>query len=383
MRTIRTVSFLWLLMIAMASPAFAINLNLNNSVSGHHDYLLLAEDKEYCENYLLVNTKSHLFGETRTFAVLDLDLQFMESSEENGEDTAEEINYEVNEAYLGIRLLENVTFTFGKKRILWGVAFAYNPTGFVEGPVSPFDPDLKQGVYSSELSYFHHAYSLDYVLVFSGQPENFGHGLKLSLYSLFPQTDLSLMGYYAKEDGLNMGMSLESTPFTTPFWRDLALYGEIGLVQSSFSRPQLSGDDFYQRWLVGVRYVHPGTETAVLFEYIYLEDGFSQEERKQLLQQQPWLNLPGPSARRSIFFNIQRPALTKNQYPFTDTLSLAARAFRNLEDESMLLMAAITSELIKDTQISLEGTWYVGKDETEYASLPIERVYSLVFRVDF
>lgn len=379
MRTIRTVSFLWLLMITMASPAFAINLNLNNSVSGHHDYLLLAEDKEYCENYLLVNTKSHLFGETRTFAVLDLDLQFMESSGENGEDTAEEINYEVNEAYLGIRLLENVTFTFGKKRILWGVAFAYNPTGFVEGPVSPFDPDLKQGVYSSELSYFHHAYSLDYVLVFSGQPENFGHGLKLSLYSLFPQTDLSLMGYYAKEDGLNMGMSLESTPFTTPFWRDLALYGEIGLVQSSFSRPQLSGDDFYQRWLVGVRYVHPGTETAVLFEYIYLEDGFSQE----LLQQQPWLNLPGPSARRSIFFNIQRPALTKNQYPFTDTLSLAARAFRNLEDESMLLMAAITSELIKDTQISLEGTWYVGKDETEYASLPIERVYSLVFRVDF
>lgn len=381
MRTIRTVSFLWLLMIAMASPAFAINLNLNNSVSGHHDYLLLAEDKEYCENYLLVNTKSHLFGETRTFAVLDLDLQFMESSEENGEDTAEEIeiNYEVNEAYLGIRLLENVTFTFGKKRILWGVAFAYNPTGFVEGPVSPFDPDLKQGVYSSELSYFHHAYSLDYVLVFSGQPENFGHGLKLSLYSLFPQTDLSLMGYYAKEDGLNMGMSLESTPFTTPFWRDLALYGEIGLVQSSFSRPQLSGDDFYQRWLVGVRYVHPGTETAVLFEYIYLEDGFSQE----LLQQQPWLNLPGPSARRSIFFNIQRPALTKNHYPFTDTLSLAARAFRNLEDESMLLMTAITSELIKDTQISLEGTWYVGKDETEYGSLPIERVYSLVFRVDF
>lgn len=379
MRTIRTVSFLWLLMITMASPAFAINLNLNNSVSGHHDYLLLAEDKEYCENYLLVNTKSHLFGETRTFAVLDLDLQFMESSGENGEDTAEEINYEVNEAYLGIRLLENVTFTFGKKRILWGVAFAYNPTGFVEGPVSPFDPDLKQGVYSSELSYFHHAYSLDYVLVFSGQPENFGHGLKLSLYSLFPQTDLSLMGYYAKEDGLNMGMSLESTPFTTPFWRDLALYGEIGLVQSSFSRPQLSGDDFYQRWLVGVRYVHPGTETAVLFEYIYLEDGFSQE----LLQQQPWLNLPGPSARRSIFFNIQRPALTKNQYPFTDTLSLAARAFRNLEDESMLLMTAITSELIKDTQISLEGTWYVGKDETEYGSLPIERVYSLVFRVDF
>lgn len=70
-------------------------------------------------NYLLVNTKSHLFGETRTFACFDLDLQFMDRSGENGEDTAEEINYEVNEAYLGIRLLENVTFTFGKKRILW------------------------------------------------------------------------------------------------------------------------------------------------------------------------------------------------------------------------------------------------------------------------
>ena len=280
MRTIRTVSFLWLLMITMASPAFAINLNLNNSVSGHHDYLLPAEDKEYCENYLLVNTKSHLLAKRGHLPFLILIYSLWKDQGRTARILAEEIeeiNYEVNEAYLGIRLLENVTFTFGKKRIRWGVAFAYNPTGFVEGPVSPFDPDLKQGVYSSELSYFHHAYSLDYVLVFSGQPENFGHGLKLSLYSLFPQTDLSLMGYYAKEDGLNMGMSLESTPFTTPFWRDLALYGEIGLVQSSFSRPQLSGDDFYQRWLVGVRYVHPGTETAVLFEYIYLEDGFSQE----------------------------------------------------------------------------------------------------------
>lgn len=202
-------------------------------------------------------------------------------------------------------------------------------------------------------------------------------------YGLTPETDLNFMGYYAKDDGFSLGMSVETTPFAAPFWRDLALYGEVGLVQSSFSQPKLSGDDFYQQWLAGVRYIHPATETSVTLEYYYLEDGLDQKAREKIIQQQPWLNLPGQSAQHNIFINIQRTAVTKNKHPFTDALSLAARAFGNLEDQSRRVTAAITSEVIHNTQISLESTWYVGDDDTEYGSLPLEQTYSLVLKIDF
>lgn len=383
MRKILTVSFLWLVPVFMALPAFALDLDFYCSASVHYDYSLLAGKEELCTNYLLVNGITRLFSKGGTFAQFDLDWRFKGALGDETHESAKEVEYAVNEAYLGIPLLDNLMFTFGKKRLLWGVGFAYSPADFVAGPASPFVSGLKQGVYSGELSFFHYACSLDSVLVFSGRPEICGYGLRLSTYSLFRQTDLSFMGYYGEDDGLNLGMAFESTPFTAPFWRDLALYGETGLVQSSFSRSRLRGDDFYHRWLAGVRYVHPATETAAVLEYFYLEDGFSPEKRKEFLKQQPGLNLPWPSARRNLFFNLQRPALTRKRHPFTDTLSLAARVFGNLEDESMMVTTAATSALLKNTRISLEGAWYVGDDDTEYGSLPVEWVYSLVFEVDF
>ena len=100
-----------------------------------------------------------------------------------------------------------------KKEDSLGVAFAYNPTGFVEGGRSPYDPDLKQGVYSSELSYFFIMLIPRLCASLLGQPENFGHGLKLSLYSLFPQTDLSLMGLLCERGRIEYGDVSRSPPF--------------------------------------------------------------------------------------------------------------------------------------------------------------------------
>src|SRR5690554_2716502 len=383
MQKILITGFLWLFMLLMASPAFAVNLDLYGSVAGYHDYSLLTReegvDEEPFDNYLLVNAKIRTLGNVGTLAYFDLEWRFLEAFQDKGEGTKEESDLQVNEAYLNLRLRDNLTLAVGKKRALWGVGFSYNPTDFIDAPASPFDPDLKQGVYSSELSFFHHAYALDSVLVFYKEMEDCGCGVKLSTFSLLRQTDLNFMGYYAKDDGLNLGMSVETTPFSAPFWCDWALYGEAGLRQSSFCGSKLSGGEFYQQWLAGARYVHPATETSVALEYYFLEDGFDPKERERILQQQPWKRLPpGESARHNIFFNIQRIGLTRNKHLFTDTLSLAARVFGNLEDQSKRVTAAITSEMMKDTQISLESTWYIGDNDTEYGSIPIEQIYSLV-----
>jgi hypothetical protein len=369
-------------MVGGACPVLAINLDLYGSVAAHHEYMRLNEGMEVFDPYLLINAKTRTTGSVATFAYFDVDWRLLEVFSHGTNEIVEESGGQVNEAYLSIRLQDNLALTVGKKRVLWGVGFAYNPTDFIDAPLSPFDPELKQGVYSSELTFFHHAYSLDSLLVFSEQPEDCGYGLKLSTFSLFQQTDLNFMGYYAKDDGLSLGMSVETTPFAAPFWRDLALYGEVGLVQSSFSQPKLSGDDFYQQWLAGVRYVHPATETSVILEYYYLEDGLDQKAREKIPQQQQWLK-PGQSAQHSIFISIQRTGVTKNKHPFTDTLSLATWAFGNLADQSRRVTAAITSEVIKNTQISLESAWYIGDDDTEYGSIPIEQTYSLVLKIDF
>lgn len=38
---------------------------------------------------------------------------------------------------------------------------------------------------------------------------------------------------------------------------------------------------------------------------------------------------------------------------------------------------------MKDTLISLESTWYIGDNDTEYGSIPFEQIYSLLLIVYF
>ncbi|NLY91899.1 MAG: hypothetical protein GX081_09910 [Firmicutes bacterium] len=374
--------FLIIIMAGSASPAFAVNLDLYGSVAAHHEYTRLnGASKEYAY-YLLINTKARTTGDAATFAYLDLDWRFPAAfiHQANEKETWDGV---VNEAYLNIPLLDHLVLTIGKKRFLSGVGFAYNPVDFIDAPPNPFRPDLKQGVYSWGLTYFRPRYALDTLLVMADHPENYGYGLKLSTFSFLAQTDLSFIGFYAKKDGLSLGLSVESTPFSAPFWRDLAFYGEAGLVQSSLYQPKLNGSNFYHQLLAGIRYIDPATETSAVFEYYFLSDGLGPKERKEILQRQPLLNLPGRSARHNLLLHLQRTGITRNKHPFTDSLSLSIRALGNLEDQSKLITASITSEVLKNTPISLESTWYLGDKTTEYGSIPIKQAYSLLVRVDF
>ena len=120
------------------------------------------------------------------------------------------------EAYLNIHLRDNLVLTIGKKRLLSGGGFAYNPVDFIDAPPSSFHPDLKQGVYNCDLTYVHPAFALDTVLVIADQPEKCGCGLKLSTFSLLVQTDLNFIGDYARFSGLIIFISLfllTSLPF--------------------------------------------------------------------------------------------------------------------------------------------------------------------------
>lgn len=383
MRKILVLCQAIILLFLISLRVFAFNLDVYGSVEVHHDYSFMRREGELFEHYLLVNGKARSTANTRSFAFFDLNWRFKENFNREENQVTQESVTEVNEAYLSIQLLNNLVFNIGKKRIPWGIGFAYNPTDFIAAPVSHFNPQLQQGVYNAELSFFHHNFALDTVMVYYDQVEYCGYGWKLSTFSLLPQTDLNFMGYYSKNNRINLGVSLEATPFEVPVWRDLALYSELGLVQTSLRKPVLTDCNFYRRWLTGMRYMHPKTETLVVIEYYYLEDGFNEKERVIALGQYPDLNIPGQSGRENLFFNIHCPAVTRNNHPFTDTLCFSARMITNLEDKSRMVAANITSEMVKNTQIILEGIWYAGDANTEYGALPVEVVYSLVVRVDF
>lgn len=74
MQKILITGFLWLLMLLMASPAFAVDLY--GSVAGYHDYSLLTReegvDEEPFDNYLLVNAKIRTLGNVGTLAFLPI-----------------------------------------------------------------------------------------------------------------------------------------------------------------------------------------------------------------------------------------------------------------------------------------------------------------------
>lgn len=373
---------LFISIAGVSTPASALNLDLYGSVTAQHEYARYREGTDEYNHYLLINTKARTTGSTASFAYLDLDWRLSPpfSSQDKAEET---IDQAVNEAYLNIPLLDHLMLTIGKKRFQSGVGFAYNPADFIDAPANPFRPGSKQGVHSWGLTFFQPGFALDALLVLADRPENYGYDFKLTTFSFLAGTDLSFTGFYAKTDGVSLGLAVESTPFSAPFWQDLAFYGEAGLIQSSFYRNKLNGCNFYSQLLAGIRYLHPATATSAVVEYYFLSDGLNPRERKEILQSQPTLSLPGRSGRHNLLLHLQRTGVTKNKHSFTDSLSVSLRALGNLEDQSKLITASVTSDALKNLLLSLESNWYLGDETTEYGSLSIKQTYSLVASVDF
>jgi len=346
--------------------------------NGSGDYLI--------DNYLLFNTQAALPQGTPVFAVLNTDLLVREIISAADDQPAQDISLTLNEAYLNIPLTDFLFFTIGKRRIVWGTGFSYNPSDFINPPKDPLHPgEERRGVYGTMLELFTTWFSLTQVVVFYDKLDYLGYGTKLSTSALVPSTDINLVFYSEANDGINLGASIDTTPFgELPVLQNLALHAEAGFRQQS-GRPVYDAgtgtltqrperDDFYKNLLVGLRYTIPGWETFIALEYYYIDDGYLPGELDKIIGQGLITNIaydPGLMGRHTLMCTVNQPQLTQRLNPFTDTLSISATLLLNLLDGSYLVSAVLESTILNGCVFRAEGGFFSGDGSTEYGLSPV------------
>lgn len=363
-------------------PSFARNLKVNGTVRFNSYYLDCNSDNYTLKDELFLNGRLKIAGKGSTFIYADVDttLYFLFHKETNS--TEKSCDVLLNEVYLSTNLTSDFIFSIGKKRVAWGVALSNNPLNFINPYKNPTDPEENwEGVYIAEGDYFWSTFSLNPLVVYND--DELGFGLKFSAFSILSGIDLNTNFYHSEKRKLNFGFSFDSTPFgDLPLLSDLALHGEIGLSQTSRMRREKK--DFYKQVVTGFRYLLPYTETLLIAEYYYLEDGYTQKELAAYNPNETTIVIdPGNMGKHNLFVTIKQQNLTNNVNSFTDTLSISGILTQNMLDSSYFVAFRVDSAIIENILFSLEYTNFCGKEGTEYSFVPADYYVRFRMNIDF
>jgi hypothetical protein len=255
---------------------------------------------------------------------------------------------------------------------------------------------------SAELELFTEYFSLNQVVVVYDNLAYFGYGTKLSTY-IIPQTDVNLIYYYSENQEINLGFSLDTTPFSgIDYIDDLAFHGEFGFSQTSdvllastnedTGFPELeqrpTRPEFYKNLVAGLRYTLPLIDTMLIAEYYYKDDGYQEQDVEDLVDSgliyDPLLFLePGNIFRHNIFISLYKLQLTDHLWAFTDTLALQGLMLINPVDQSFFIKGRIESSLVQNTVMGLEMGYYHGKENTEYKLVPFDYYVGFTAQIGF
>jgi hypothetical protein len=209
--------------------------------------------------------------------------------------TYEEDEWEndIYEGYVSLRFTPRITLDAGKKRILWGKGYAWNPAGFLNRPKDPDDPSL-----SLEGRTF---LDIDLIKSFAdGRLTNAGLTALLlpvvddwantelgedgdlfsavRLYLLWYDTDIDFIYFDGPDQPRSIGFD-----FAKNLAENFEVHGELAF-QEGVRQPILEADGFTRRtredqlgYLLGVRYLN-AVETTFIAEYYHNGNGYDHGE---------------------------------------------------------------------------------------------------------
>jgi hypothetical protein len=241
-----------------------------------------------------------------------------------------------SELYLNYSPAPWMNLLLGKKRIVWGSGFAFNPTDLINPPKDPTNPNFQRaGAWMAKVELPFEKFTISTVFVpsvlyqQSGLPfalmkypdyppaetvanptlvrdprvdEQFHYLLAARLYMLLYDTDVNFIYYFSNKynDGFE-NKSRFGASFSRYFFTDYELHIEALLQQGSsrsyadhwcandllqcniteplknFAPTKLRSDAFYPRLLIGGR-TQFRDESILSIEYYYQADGYSDQE---------------------------------------------------------------------------------------------------------
>lgn len=201
-------------------------------------------------------------------------------------------NTKLYQGGLNLQPATGVSLDIGKRVLLWGKGYAWNPVGFIQRPKDPTDPDAsREGFWMASATYTHsfqngpiQTLGLTSVFIPATPAINNDFGqvhhddVAGKLYLLVGNTDIDLMALSGGAKSARYGADFSSS--ITPA---LEMHGEIARVTKSTRTvlnaagqpvPLTAGATDY---LIGLRYL---TESATTFivEYYHNGEGFRDSE---------------------------------------------------------------------------------------------------------
>jgi hypothetical protein len=316
------------------------------------------------------------------------------SLESNGGSNA---GLEVGEMYWHASLGSSVDVTIGRRIERWGTGYAWNPTGFINPPKNPTDPNDRLssyvGVDLAELGLAVHGWNIDFIGLPQINWSDFhvaGMAWATRAYRLVDGTDLSVVAENGV-DGTREGASLSRV-----FGKAFECHGEVAWFQRASSTTLtpdglVTSQEDAMQGLVGGQYTFPRNVNLTI-EYFHNGKGLSNSEWDQF-------RVATAAARQAFDVGQPLPLLAANS-SYTELLmardygfarlfapigagraELEGLSIANLRDGSMLFRGTVTWKIRPNLQMYWIQTEFAERPGTEFSYLQVKRLTDIGFRI--
>ncbi|MFL5322463.1 MAG: hypothetical protein ACJ790_22580 [Myxococcaceae bacterium] len=250
----------------------------------------------------------------------------------------------LSELYVSHDLKDEWNFLVGKKRIVWGPGFSFNPTDLINPPKDPTDPTFQRaGAWMGRVEWTLPKYTftllgspavteqtngLPYAFLYypkwDRKDDQAHYQLAARAYALIADSDVNLMLFYGNRyadadpvrDRLRAGASFSRVFFTdyevhaealfqrgtSRTYANGACVSDVGALFECLaqkiplqSRSRINDHTFFPRVLGGVRKQFED-ESMLSVEYLYQSDGFTRAEFEQFVRVLAFASRANPTA---------------------------------------------------------------------------------------
>ena len=209
--------------------------------------------------------------------------------------------HDIYEGYVSLTPAAHLSLDAGKKRILWGKGYAWNPVGFLNRPKDPDDPALNQEGRT--------LVGLDLIKSFASSPlANIGFtalllpvvddwankelgekddlNIALKLYLLWHDTDFDLIYFNGPSQSRSFGFDVSKN-----LAENIEVHGELAYRQDAAHVVMDAGGKTRQTredelsLLIGMRYLN-AMDTTFIAEYYHNGGGYDRDEVKDFFTDQ-------------------------------------------------------------------------------------------------
>jgi len=213
--------------------------------------------------------------------------EFVDTEEDDGWD------HDIYEGFVSLTPSAHLTLDAGKKRILWGKGYAWNPAGFLNRPKDPDDPalnlegrvfagaDLIKSLPAGPLSNIGITALVLPVLGDWANEDLGGEGdlyAALKIYLLWYDTDIDFIYFDGPDQPRSLGLD-----FAKNLAENFEVHGEFAFQQDAARRALDPGGlaretrEDQMSFLLGLRYLN-AIETTFIVEYYHNDGGLNENE---------------------------------------------------------------------------------------------------------